>query len=197
MRTGANSITLRGGFTLIELLVVMAVISLLSSIIFASLGQARSKARDSRRVQDLIQLRTALELYAVDNNDLYPPDPAPITTLYRASCWDCVATPSLHDPDRLLTLEPYLKIRPGDPQAPFSTAPEDHFWGYWYKVSESRRYYKATILGSIEDLNNVPSAMVDQNYYSVHPNSISIYSNDISKSWTLDQQVSCSDIGDC
>ena len=73
----ANSYKLKpiSGFTLIELLVVIAIISLLSSIVLASLSQARAKARDSKRVQDLIQLRNALELYALDNNGLYPPHP--------------------------------------------------------------------------------------------------------------------------
>ncbi|MFH1170666.1 MAG: type II secretion system protein [Candidatus Vogelbacteria bacterium] len=75
------------GFTLIELLVVIAIISLLSSIVLASLGQARVKARDSKRVQDLIQLRNAMELYASDHNGLYPPDPNP--EFAGISCWDC------------------------------------------------------------------------------------------------------------
>ncbi|MFZ3011486.1 MAG: type II secretion system protein [Minisyncoccia bacterium] len=51
------------GFTLIELLVVVAIISLLSSVVFASLNSAREKARDARRKVDLKQIQTALELY--------------------------------------------------------------------------------------------------------------------------------------
>lgn len=51
------------GFTLIELLVVVAIISLLSSVVFASLNTAREKARDARRKVDLKQIQTALELY--------------------------------------------------------------------------------------------------------------------------------------
>ncbi len=51
------------GFTLIELLVVISIIGLLASIILASLSQARIKARDSTRVQNIVALRTALELY--------------------------------------------------------------------------------------------------------------------------------------
>jgi len=56
------------GFTLIELLVVIAIIAILASIILASLGTARSKSRDARRVADFRQIQIALEMY---NNDNY------------------------------------------------------------------------------------------------------------------------------
>lgn len=55
------------GFTLIELLVVIAIIGLLSSIILASLNNARIKSRDARRLADTKQIQTALELYYSDN----------------------------------------------------------------------------------------------------------------------------------
>ncbi len=51
------------GFTLIELLVVISVISLLASVVFASLNTARAKGRDAKRRSELIQLRNAMELY--------------------------------------------------------------------------------------------------------------------------------------
>lgn len=51
------------GFTLIELLVVISIISLLTSIILSSLSDARKKARDSRRAQDMVQIYNALNLY--------------------------------------------------------------------------------------------------------------------------------------
>lgn len=59
------------GFTLIELLVVVAIISLLSSIVMASLSSARSKSRDARRKSDLHQVQNALALY-YNTNGLYP-----------------------------------------------------------------------------------------------------------------------------
>ncbi len=59
------------GFTLIELLVVIAIIGLLSTLAVVALGSARVKARDSKRLSDLKQLQTALELYYNDKN-AYP-----------------------------------------------------------------------------------------------------------------------------
>ncbi len=51
------------GFTLIELLVVIAIIAILSTVVMAGLNQARSKSRDARRLSDMKQMQTALNLY--------------------------------------------------------------------------------------------------------------------------------------
>ncbi len=60
------------GFTLIELLVVIAIISLLSSVVLASVRQSRDKAAYARFDSEYLQLRTAIELYRSDNNGEYP-----------------------------------------------------------------------------------------------------------------------------
>lgn len=62
---------LKTGFTLIELLVVIAIIGLLSTLAIVALGTARLKSRDARRVADLKQIQTALELFMNDNG-FYP-----------------------------------------------------------------------------------------------------------------------------
>ena len=59
------------GFTLIELLVVIAIIGLLSTLAVVALNNARQKSRDAKRVSDIKQVQTALELYYNDANS-YP-----------------------------------------------------------------------------------------------------------------------------
>jgi len=63
------------GFTLIELLVVIAIIGLLSTLAVVSLNNARQKSRDAKRVSDIKQVQTALELFFVDQNG-YPGETA-------------------------------------------------------------------------------------------------------------------------
>jgi prepilin-type N-terminal cleavage/methylation domain-containing protein len=60
------------GFTLIELLVVIAIISLLSSIVLASVSKAKDKAKAIKILTTMTQVLTNLEIYASSNNGNYP-----------------------------------------------------------------------------------------------------------------------------
>lgn len=62
-RIGKDKHKSGAGFTLIELLVVIAIIALLSSVALIAFMTARAKARDTRRLADITQMNTALELY--------------------------------------------------------------------------------------------------------------------------------------
>ena len=61
------------GFTLIELLIVIAIIGILAVVLLVQLGGSRGKARDAKRISDIGQIQTAVELYYNDNNK-YPAD---------------------------------------------------------------------------------------------------------------------------
>ena len=68
-----NPLRRQGGFTLIELLVVIAIIAVLAAVVLVALGNARTRARDARRVSDLNNVSLALEVYLdTTNSATYP-----------------------------------------------------------------------------------------------------------------------------
>ncbi|MFA5644177.1 MAG: type II secretion system protein [Patescibacteria group bacterium] len=72
------------GFTLVELLVVIAIIGILATLAIVSIQNTRSKARDTKRIADIKQIQTALELYFNDNGS-YPVSTSVTSSIRSAS----------------------------------------------------------------------------------------------------------------
>lgn len=102
--------THRRGFTLIELLVAISIIGVLSSIIMTSLNGARIKARNTTRISEVIQLRTAFTL--ARNGGVYPN----VSYTYPCITASCYGVWSIYAADATTDayLAPYIK-KPTDP----------------------------------------------------------------------------------
>ena len=58
-----NKLSTKRGFTLIEMLVVVAIISILAGVVLTGVTGFQANARDTKRIADLKQMQSYLELY--------------------------------------------------------------------------------------------------------------------------------------
>lgn len=77
------------GFTLVELLIAIAILSILGTIVMGRADQARVKGRDAARIENVKNLRSALELYYGDFGS-YPKTFEPGDTLASLATCDGV-----------------------------------------------------------------------------------------------------------
>lgn len=95
------------GFTLIELLVVISIIGTVASVVLASLSSARKHAEDTKRLEDMSQIRTALEMFHQDYGR-YPD----FANEGIPNTGQCIGVGMAID----TALAPYLNPVPNDPQ---------------------------------------------------------------------------------
>ena len=138
------------GFTLIELLVVVAIIGVLASVVMVSLNSAREKGRDARRLSDLKQIQTALEMY-YDDHGYYPQRNYAYTS--SASCGGTATWCSL-----VIDLAPYLSSIPGDPLGKQDT------YRYYYDSDLGDNYQTYGIYVNFESSSNNSKESSDGGY---------------------------------
>ncbi len=68
----------RRGLTLVELLVVLGIVSMLMGLLLPTLGKVRRQARSVVGMRRLREITTAVNGYAADNTEWYPPSVATI-----------------------------------------------------------------------------------------------------------------------
>ncbi len=127
------------GFTLIELLVVIAIIGLLSSVVMLSLSSARKKSRDVKRLADLKQIITALDLY-YDKYGQYPSTTDSDCLGYDTSNMNSAGNPNAFINN--LVTGGVVSISPSDPSKSGATCAGPSFYVY-YRYDPGSPYWQA------------------------------------------------------
>lgn len=136
------------GFTLIELLVVIAVIGLLATIVSVSVNNARTKARDVKRIADLKNIQLALELY-YDQYNQYP-NVGVYAYVSDSGCgtnW-CVLESAL---------SAYMPTLPRDPKSGYN---------YYYDADSGDSNQTYGLMAQMEHSGNFPLAANDGGAYN-------------------------------
>jgi len=94
-------------------LVVIAIIGVLSTLAVVALGSARQKANDAKRLSDMKQIQTALELYYTDNN-AYPTTTSDGMDLGDSSASRCLDSDGFK-PIGTCNSSPYMGLVPAGP----------------------------------------------------------------------------------
>ncbi|MBP9711314.1 MAG: prepilin-type N-terminal cleavage/methylation domain-containing protein [Candidatus Pacebacteria bacterium] len=158
------------GFTLIELLVVISIIGILSSIVLASLGSARTSARDTERLSDIKTIQKSLELYFLEYGRY------PITSCTSPNVnWTSFDSPA-YSPRTLCsnvggsgsnTLSQELAPNVSGLADPKSLGSDS---GYLY-ISNNGQQYCILVYRTPEDMRKFPSYLIPSNRCSaVDPN---------------------------
>jgi prepilin-type N-terminal cleavage/methylation domain-containing protein len=112
-RFSSQRLNKSSGFTIVELLIVIVIIGILAALVVIAYNGLQTRARDSTRVTDMRNIKTAIESYYADNGT-YPPNPV----AYRVSS--------------MASLVPkYIKQAPTDP---INAAQDGKAYIYYYII---------------------------------------------------------------
>ncbi|MBE0534291.1 MAG: prepilin-type N-terminal cleavage/methylation domain-containing protein [Phycisphaerae bacterium] len=100
-----------GGFTLVEILIVVVILGILAAIVIPQFTQASTEARESSLVSNLQTIRSQIELYKIQHNDI---PPAVDTFEAQMTKWTNLAGDVFDAPAAGL-LGPYLQKVPNNP----------------------------------------------------------------------------------
>lgn len=132
------------GFTLIELMVVVAIIGIITAVLFVSFEEGRKQSRDKVRMAELKELQLAIELYKAQNG-VYPTQGCTSDT----GLWVGPGTqPSWGQEctEYIIGLAPtYISELPQDPNQE-----SDLGKGFLYRTNATKTGYKIVVHDSVE-----------------------------------------------
>jgi prepilin-type N-terminal cleavage/methylation domain-containing protein len=134
----SKNIRSHSGFTLIEILIVVAIIAILSSVVLIGLGPTQKSGRDARRLSDLHEVQTGLELY-YGKCGFYPS-----TTLNGGCPLTCNSAVGYKDMSTALT----------GSGIGVSSVPQDPVSGHTYYYGTDQNCSKYLLMAKLENKDN-------------------------------------------
>jgi prepilin-type N-terminal cleavage/methylation domain-containing protein len=134
----SKNIRSHSGFTLIEILIVVAIIAILSSVVLIGLGPTQKSGRDARRLSDLHEVQTGLELY-YGKCGLYPS-----LSVTNGACPVCGYDVGYKDMSKALT----------DSNIGISSVPQDPVSGHTYYYGTDQNCSKYLLMAKLENRDN-------------------------------------------
>ncbi len=128
----------RYAFTLVEVLIVVAILGILAAVIVPEYRDHTLRAKESAAKENLQNLRTAIERYAIKHNDIAPGYPNDDTTQTPIYIWFCSQIIKSNDylrgevPKNPFNQQSVMKIFSDNedfPQMPMET----DYYGWLYK----------------------------------------------------------------
>jgi len=101
----------RLGFSLIELVIVVVIIAIIAAIAIPKMSRGAAGANDSALMQDLAQMRSAIELYAAEHTGAYP-SATPATFITQMTTYTDASGGTSATKDSTHIYGPYLKAIP-------------------------------------------------------------------------------------
>ena len=104
------------GFTLVEILIVVVILGILAAIVIPQFTQASTEAKQNSLCSDLQTLRSQIELYKVQHNDLCPvqdPNTWEAQMIYASSISGAISASKVRT--GVYQLGPYLERVPENP----------------------------------------------------------------------------------
>jgi general secretion pathway protein G len=153
------------GFTLVEILIVVVILGILAAIVIPQFTQASTEAKGNSLASDLQSLRSQIELYKVQHNDVPPGQVNGTFTEQMIWATDIngnrAGTPSkVRDPLNKIDYGPYLERVPINP---FN--------------DEKDTNYTPAIHGSLITVSAKPAAGDDSSSWAYNPSTGEIWAN--------------------
>ena len=103
------------GFTLVEILIVVVILGILAAIVIPQFTQASTDAKESSLMSNLQSIRSQIELYKIQHNDIPPSDADQATFLAQMTTYSDASGATSATKDAAHPFGPYLQKIPANP----------------------------------------------------------------------------------